>query len=132
MPNTREKLIELLEGAKNSREIFCTARLYCSELTADHLIANGVTVQQWIPGQEIYVVERDEDGAACDVSGYMFLAEVAGAAILTSYINDLETLEETLDYHIEETADNYDTDLVVFPVDDCYADRDAAEQALHG
>lgn len=129
MTNTREKLIELLvearrqwEGGTNNLD----ARI------ADHLIANGVTVQQWIPGQEIYVVERDEDGAACEVSGYMFLAEVAGAAILTSYINDLETLEETLDYHIEETVDNYDTDLVVFPVDDCYADRDAAEQALHG
>ncbi len=49
MPNTREKLIELLEGAKNSREIFCTARLYCSELIADHLIANGVTVQNGKP-----------------------------------------------------------------------------------
>ena len=55
----REKLIELLEGAKNSREIFCTARLYCSELIADHLIANGVTLardiivlSKWIPVTE--------------------------------------------------------------------------------
>lgn len=48
----REKLIALLEGAKNSREIFCSTRLYCSELIADHLISNGVTLQNWIPVSE--------------------------------------------------------------------------------
>ena len=42
----REKLIALLEGAKNGREIFCSTRLYCSELIADHLIANGVVVRE--------------------------------------------------------------------------------------
>ena len=49
MPNTREKLIELLAESE-----------YMSfEKKADHLIANGVTVQKWIP-----VTERlpDKDG----------------------------------------------------------------------
>ena len=45
MPNTREKLIELLDiiiqpGEKTLGDI------------ADHLIANGVTVQKWIPVSE--------------------------------------------------------------------------------
>ena len=45
MPNTREKLIELLDiiiqpGQKTLGDI------------ADHLIANGVTVQKWIPVSE--------------------------------------------------------------------------------
>ena len=40
MPNTREKLIELL------RDVQYLGGL--EEKIADHLIANGVTVQQWI------------------------------------------------------------------------------------
>lgn len=85
---------------------------------------------KFTPGEEVWIVERDEDGNACEVSGYVFLAEVAGAVILTPYINDLEDLEDLLDYHIEETATNYDTDLAVFPTADCYTDQEAAEAAL--
>ena len=53
MPNTREKLIELIQSAVDG----CAT--YWAGLIADHLIANGVTVQKWIP-----VTERlpEEDG----------------------------------------------------------------------
>lgn len=88
------------------------------------------TRQAFIPGEGVWVVERDEDGNAREVSGYVFLAEVAHAVILTIYIHDLEDLEDLLDYHIVETADSYDTDLAVFPAADCYTDREAAEAAL--
>ena len=86
--------------------------------------------QKFNPGESVWIVERDEDGNACERSGYMFLAEVADAVIVTSYINDLESLEDTIAYHIEQTAEDYDTHLSVFPVDDCYADREEAEAAL--
>ena len=46
MPNTREKLIELLEVDVSGSDG------YEPELIADHLIANGVTVQKWIPVTE--------------------------------------------------------------------------------
>ncbi len=82
------------------------------------------------PGEEVWVVERDEDGNACEYSGYVFLAEVAGAVILTSYINDLEDLEDLLEYHIEQTAEDYDTHLAVFPASDCYTSREEAKNAL--
>ena len=42
MPNTREKLIQLIE-----EEYYCSI-----EEMADHLIANGATVQKWIPVSE--------------------------------------------------------------------------------
>ena len=42
MDNTREKLIELLKSGGVAFPIS----------TADHLIANGVTVQKWIPVTE--------------------------------------------------------------------------------
>ena len=43
MPNTREKLVELLRGCPYRPRPNCLG-----ELIADYLIANGVTVQQWI------------------------------------------------------------------------------------
>ena len=64
MPNTREKLIELLleskeainEICENTRYKNCQYEKYgfnCGwAVKADHLIANGVTVQQWIPVTE--------------------------------------------------------------------------------
>lgn len=61
MPNTREKLIELLsvghecpDGRNPFLEESCSTCPYgkannCgAEMQADHLIANGVTVQEWI------------------------------------------------------------------------------------
>lgn len=86
--------------------------------------------QEFTPGQRVYVVERDEDGTACEVSGYMFLAKAADAVILSSFINDLETVEDTLQYHIEQTAEDYDTHLAVFPASDLYATYTQACLAL--
>lgn len=55
--NMREKLIELLCHALNKYNpcIYCVGEEHCDEvnIVADHLIANGVTVQRLIP-----VVER--------------------------------------------------------------------------
>ena len=56
MPNTREKLIELLDGVQDYG--FCRSTVeepqcrVINSIIADHLIANGVTVQQWIPVTE--------------------------------------------------------------------------------
>lgn len=86
--------------------------------------------QEFTPGQSVYVVERDECGNACETTGYMFLAKSADAVILSSYINDMETLEETLQYHIEQTAEDYDTHLAVFPASDCYQTLAQANAAL--
>lgn len=84
----------------------------------------------FIPGADVWVVERDAEGIACEVSGYMFLAEVAGFIIASSYINDLESIEDTLAYHAEKTVENYDTDLAVFPIADAYKEQADAESVL--
>ena len=56
MPNTREKLIDLMTAFYGVDPGYYGVEAYP---LADHLIANGVTVQKWIP-----VTERlpDEDG----------------------------------------------------------------------
>ena len=69
MPNTREKLIELLDEAEEWADHRCD-ELECEtcsadkmkgncvqQLMVDRLIANGVTVQKWIP-----VTERLPEG----------------------------------------------------------------------
>lgn len=82
------------------------------------------------PGCKIYLVERDECGYPVDVSGYMFVTDVLDYAILTAYINDLETIRETLEYHEEECRENYETDLVVAKLSDCYPEYEYAEEAM--
>ena len=81
-------------------------------------------------GDEVWIVERDEDGRACDVSGYMFIAKSDFAVIVSTYIGSRDDIESTLAYHIEETAENYDTDLAVFPAEDCYTTKEAAMTVL--
>ena len=52
MCGTREKLIELLKSAYGTSFNAPYFREHELEPLADHLIANGVTVQQWIPVSE--------------------------------------------------------------------------------
>lgn len=91
-----------------------------------------LVVQKATPGNNVWVVERGEIGEPYDVSGYMFLAQVGDYVILSAYINDLDDLGSTMTYHAEETADNYDTSLAVFPATDCYLSREEADAALKG
>ena len=85
---------------------------------------------KFTPGMPVWVVARDEDGNACESSGYVFLAKVGHAVILTPRIYGLEDLEELLDYHIEETRNESELPLAVFPVSDCYINKEAAKEAL--
>ena len=64
MPNTREKLIELFLNAEqmvhvpyemNTKEV----EKYIFEQMADHLIANGVTVNEWISVKDRTPTEAD-------------------------------------------------------------------------
>jgi hypothetical protein len=49
----REKLIELLESTVPKEEVAAYGEVYVStSRIADHLIANGVTIQKWIPVSE--------------------------------------------------------------------------------
>lgn len=84
---------------------------------------SGLTIN---PGAGVWVVEEYE------VSCYMFLAIVNEYVIATSYINDYETVEETMAYHAWETQENYDTHLCVFPSSNCFRTFEEAGAALEG
>lgn len=81
-------------------------------------------------GDTVWVLARDEDDVPCDIGGYMFLATVGDAVIVTAFIGDHDDLDGTLAYHIKETAVDFDSDIAVFPISDCYAAREDAQAVL--
>ena len=60
--NVREKLVELIVWIEDqmTRAYPYTTDQYRMETTVDHLISNGVTVQEWIPVTE-RLPERDKE-----------------------------------------------------------------------
>ena len=61
----REKLIELLESTVPKEEVAAYGEVYVStSRIADNLIANGVTIQKWIPVKE-RLPERFETVIVC-------------------------------------------------------------------
>lgn len=121
-----DRLVELIRQGK--KEFTKSDITYIETYLADYLIANGVIVPPCKVGDEIWVVET-EDGEAVDITCYMFLAKSKGCIIATSWINDYD-LDETLEYHINETQDNQETDLVVYPEEYCFATEEQAKQKL--
>ena len=89
------------------------------------------TDAKFTPGQHVYVVERDECGYPTDVSGYMLLAQCDYVSIVTPFINDMTELEETLEYLVNETAENYDCNLCVFPSEDCFPTLEDAQRVYN-
>lgn len=122
----RDRLVGLLKKAdKSASDKLITDYEDAVQDNADYLIENGVIVPPCKVGDGIWVVEED------DITCYMFLAKSKGCVIATSWINDYD-VNETIEYHIDETRDNFDTGLAVFPENICFATREEAEQALEG
>ena len=71
--DVREKLVELLKTSACPSTFICdpTCKYYgfedCfPERFADHLITNGVTVQEWISVKEQLPQENEPEGALCE------------------------------------------------------------------
>ena len=65
----REKLLELLNEVGNNVINIPTDGFIA--YLADHLLANGVTVQQWTPASQPPEVWRDKEGALVNYLVYM-------------------------------------------------------------
>ena len=59
----REKLIEILESAESAFYWNSEDKRFIEKI-ADHLLANGVTFQKWIPASEPPKEWKDENGDA--------------------------------------------------------------------
>ena len=121
----RDKLTKIIKESL-VKNIDYTHRL--AENITDDLLAEGVIVPPCKVGDDIWVVEYD-DGEAVDVSCVRFMATSENFVIATAFVNDYD-IEETIEYHITETQENFDTELKVFPKEDCFLTREEAEKAL--
>ena len=63
--NVREKLVEILE--KTFEKQYEKRGLLTAPHTAEDLIANGVTVQEWIPAKEHLPQENEPEGTVCEL-----------------------------------------------------------------
>lgn len=84
---------------------------------------------KFTPGMNVWVIERDEDGNACDINCCVFLAHVQGVVILSPYVNDYD-FDGILAYHVQCTEENYDTNLFVLPDEDCFVNKEDCAAAL--
>lgn len=81
-------------------------------------------------GSTVWVIERDEAGNAVEVCGYVLLARVAGAVIVSPKVYGRDTLEDLMRYYADEYAEYEECDLAVFPESDCYEEKAAASAAF--
>ena len=89
-------------------------------------------VQRFSPGQTVWVIDRDEDGEAYDLSGYVFVTSLRGIALVSPKINGSSEIDVILMDQVESRINYADGCIEAYPVDDCYLSREAAEKALEG
>ena len=88
------------------------------------------TVQTFSPGQVVWVVERDEDGNQCDVTGYVFVTSVNNVALVSPVINGSTAINDILREHVSRTAMECTGFLEAYPIADCYESKEVAKKAL--
>ena len=87
--------------------------------------------KNFTPGESVWVVERDDCGNVDDFGGYMCLGSACNFAIASAFVYGCDGLEEILQYYAKETANDFDVDLHVFPIEDCYKTKEEAESAFN-
>ena len=87
-------------------------------------------VQKFAPGSEVWIVERDEDGEATEVSGVVFVVSVSGVAIVSPSSNGCSDLDFILGDFVEETASSFSGFFSGYAISDCYKSHEEAEAAL--
>lgn len=123
MPNTREKLIELVQSAVGG----CAA--YWAMVIADHLIANGVTFAEgnnvptkWIPVTE-RLPESQNPVLVVAVSKGMGLPYIFKAA----HINHHEITEDEYGWTDGEYDSEYDEENDCFWIPECWYECNAVD-----
>lgn len=88
------------------------------------------TPDEYKPGMTVWCVERNNSDEPAEVNDYVFLAKVQAAVIASPYYDGTNDLDDVLSYHYQETRDENETALRVFPACDCYPAESLAREAL--
>lgn len=92
-------------------------------------------MNEFKPGQIVWIVERDENGVVEAVSDVMYFASVADAVIVSILVEDFTRhcvcdLADTIEYRIEKTQENGTAELYIYPAKDCFGTREDAQAAF--
>ena len=85
-------------------------------------------MQQFNVGKQIWVVERDADEPV-EVTSSIYLATCENVVITTPLINDYD-FADILAYHIDQTSEYGETNLMVYPLEDCFSTKEEALNRL--
>ena len=121
MPNTREKVIELLLDMPFGNSTEEAEERHASD-TADYLIDNGVTVQEWISVKD-RLPESQNPVLVVAVSKGMGLPYVFKAA----HINHHEITEDEYGWTDGEYDSEYDEENDCFWIPECWYECNAVE-----
>lgn len=85
----------------------------------------------YVPGQKVWVVERDEIAVPCCVSSFVFLSEVKNVAIVHPLLaGGCGELYSILRACLEESRENYSCGIMSYPIEDCYRSYEEAKSAM--
>jgi len=112
----------------------------CSNYKSSYEDKN-VSRKPFILGSKIYIIQKYKYKRSTIVSDQMLLAIAREFVITSKFIDRFEELKDAINHHIEETdslradalvywAKNYNTELCIYPINDCYLTREEAELAL--
>ena len=125
---TKQSILKFIKEAEAQFSGTGKSLLDIEDYVAEYITANGVIVPLFKVGDDVWAIDY-EDGEAVDVSCVRFLASAENFIIATAFINDYD-IDETIEYHIDETQENFDTDLKMYKIDDCFPTCEEAEKAL--
>lgn len=84
-------------------------------------------------GDSVWILEPDENGDPCEVSGYICIGGNRLFAFLSPIINDEEEPMEICSYRYDDYfEDGFLGDIIVWPWDDCYFTLEEAKTAIGG
>lgn len=88
-------------------------------------------MNEFLSGQEIWIVERDDDGVAYEVSGVVFITKVVGQqniyAIVSPYIGDSSDIDCIME---DSMNDDLTADFMVILFEDCFETQEEAHDKL--
>lgn len=87
-------------------------------------------IERFHPGRSMFAVLRDDSDEPVTVAGYIYLARVSDVVFASPGINGCQDLGSILCYLMSCTQDDEELPLVAVPVEDCYATREAAKEAM--
>lgn len=124
-PKIIERLAEVENILGNEYDLNDLAELVKSKQ------AGRVEVFPCNPGDDIWVVERDEEGEIVDFSGNVFVCKVNEYCIVSPYINGSSDIDYILSEQAAQTVMEYNGDFSIYPACDCYMTREEAEAKVN-